>query len=296
MVTICEVGPRDGLQNLDRIFTPCERAELICGLAGAGLTHIEAVSFVNPKRVPQMADAEEVLDLLPELPGVELSGLVLNGKGVERALNTRLTELRFVIVASETFSMRNQNATVAEGLAQFAAAAKQVSGSGIRLVGVIGTAYGCPFEGNIATDKVAEITERLVQDGADEVIFADTVGVGSPVDIRRIGDACLPKLGSVPFGVHLHNTRNTGYANVIEAVQLGARVLDSSIAGLGGCPFAPKATGNIATEDLDYLLSREGMATGLDHEALAALVEDLRAKLPGKVTGQLAAAGWPFSA
>lgn len=293
MVTICEVGPRDGLQNQERVFSVQERADLIVALSDAGLRHIEAVSFVNPKRVPQMADAEAVLDRLPALTGVTLSGLVMNERGVRRALATRLTELRFVIVASETFSRRNQNATPEENLAQFATTAQLVQGSGIRLVGVIGASYGCPFEGRVDPRRVADIAGALVQSGAEEVIFADTIGVASPSDLKRAADCYLPRLEGRPFGVHLHNTRNTGYANALTAVELGARVLDTAIGGLGGCPFAPRATGNIATEDVNYLLTREGMDTGLDHDQLSAIAEELDHMLPGKVTGQLSKAGLP---
>lgn len=293
MVRICDVGPRDGLQNLARSFSVEERVEMISRLADAGLRHIEAVSFVHPQRVPQMAGAEEVLAALPALEGVCLSGLVLNRRGTERALATRLSEIRFAVVASETFSRRNQNAKVQESLADFAETAALVRAASRRVVGVIGTAFGCPFEGRIDEKAVAQITAGMVEAGAEEVVFADTVGVAAPADIRRVLHVSLPALQGRPFGVHLHNTRNTGYACAMQAIARGASVLDSSVGGLGGCPFAPNATGNIATEDLNYLLSREGLSTGIDHDRLIELVRWLEERLPGRISGQLANAGWP---
>jgi isopropylmalate/homocitrate/citramalate synthase len=294
MFRICDVGPRDGLQNLSRVYSTDDRKDLIERLAAADVRHIEAVSFVHPARVPQMADAEEVLDKLPELDGVLLSGLVLNAKGTERALRTRLGEIRFAAIASETFSQRNQNATVNDSLTAFSRTADLVAGSRKRLVGCIGTAFGCPFEGWVPEEEVARIVRHMVRDGAEEIILADTIGVAAPADIRRVVSACLPELKGKPFGVHLHNTRNTGYACAIQAIALGATILDSSIGGLGGCPFAPRATGNIATEDLDYLLTREGISTGLDHMALAEVVGWLKDRLEVKLSGQLADAGWPI--
>ena len=292
MLRLCDVGPRDGLQNIPRQFSVEEKIHLICELAAAGVGHIEAVSMVNPARVPQMAGAEDVLAGLPELPGVTLSALVLNRRGAERALATRVDEIRYAVVASDTFCKRNQNMTTEESLADFAATAELVRGSGRGYVAVIATAYGCPFEGEIAPDRVAEMTGRVIDAGAQEVIFADTIGVAAPSDIRRVYEACAPELGDLPWGVHFHNTRNTGYANLLEAVALGASVVDASIGGLGGCPFAPRATGNVATEDVNYLLSRQGLTTGLDHGRLATIVAWLEERVSDKITGQVARAGW----
>lgn len=291
-VTICEVGPRDGLQNLARLFSVDERAHLIAGLAAAGLRQIEAVSMVNPARVPQMAGAEDVLAALPPLTDVQLSALVLNRKGAERALATRAAELRFAVVASDTFCRRNQGMGSDDSVAAFAAVAPLVRDAGRRLTGVIATAYGCPFEGEVPPARVAEMAGALVAAGADQIVLADTIGVAAPRDIGRVHDACRDALGGLPWGVHLHNTRNTGYANVIAALERGATIVDAAIGGLGGCPFAPRATGNIATEDVHYLLAREGIETGLDHDRLAALVEWLALRVPDKITGQLARAGW----
>mgnify|MGYP000845528175 FL=1 len=291
-VTICEVGPRDGLQNLPRLFSVQERAHLIAELAAAGLRQIEAVSMVNPARVPQMADAEAVLDALPPLPAVQLSALVLNRRGAERALATGVRELRFAVVASDTFCRRNQNMGSDDSLAAFAAVAPMVGQAGRQLTGVIATAYGCPFEGEIAPARIAQMAEALRRAGADRIVLADTIGVAAPRDIARVHDACRDALDGIAWGVHLHNTRNTGYANLMTALERGAGIIDASIGGLGGCPFAPRATGNIATEDVHYLLHREGIDTGLDHDRLALLVEWLAERVPDKITGQLARAGW----
>ncbi|CAM3285457.1 hydroxymethylglutaryl-CoA lyase [Paracoccus nototheniae] len=291
-VTLCDVGPRDGLQNLARIFSVQERAHIVTELAAAGLRQIEAVSMVHPARVPQMADAEALLDSLPALTGTTLSALVLNRKGTERALATRAAEIRFAVVASDTFCQRNQNMDSDDSIAAFAAIAPMVRDAGRSLTGIIATAYGCPFEGEVAPSRIARIAEALLQAGADQVVLADTIGVAVPRDIARVHDACRRVLGAAPWGVHLHNTRNTGYANLMTALDRGATIIDASIGGLGGCPFAPRATGNIATEDVNYLLAREGIETGLDHDRLAALVDWLAERVPDKITGQLARAGW----
>ncbi|TKW64934.1 MAG: hydroxymethylglutaryl-CoA lyase [Paracoccus denitrificans] len=290
-VTICDVGPRDGLQNLSRQFTVDEKHHLVSGLAAAGLRSIEAVSMVNPARVPQMAGAEELLSGLPELPDVTLSALALNLKGVKRALATRVSEIRFAVVASDEFCKRNQNMTSDESLAEFVAAAAVVNEDERQMTGVVATAYGCPFEGEISPSRVADLSAGMIEGGANEIIFADTIGVATPSGIKQVWRAVRETLGDVRWGVHLHNTRNTGYANLLTALDCGASIVDSSIGGLGGCPFAPRATGNIATEDVHYLLEREGIATGLDHERLAALVGWLEERVPDKITGQLARAG-----
>lgn len=294
-VTICDVGPRDGLQNLARTFSVEERAHIVTELAAAGLLQIEAVSMVNPARVPQMAGAEALLDGLPPLPGTQLSALVLNRKGAERALATRVAEVRFAVVASDTFCRRNQNMSSDDSVAAFAGIAPMVREAGRSLTGVIATAYGCPFEGEVPPARIATMAEALCAAGADQIVLADTIGVAVPRDIARVHDVCRAALGTTPWGVHLHNTRNTGYANLMAALERGASIVDAAIGGLGGCPFAPRATGNIATEDVNYLLQREGIVTGLDHDRLAALVEWLAARVPEKITGQLSRAGW-FSA
>lgn len=292
MVTICEVGTRDGLQNLSRLFSVEEKRHMIMALHEAGIRHFEAVSMVNPARVPQMAGAEELLHDLPGMPDTVLSALALNKRGAERALATRATEVRFAAVASDTFCRRNQNMSSDDSVAEFRAIAPIAKQAGRRIVAVIATAYGCPFEGEISPARVASMAEAMLDGGADQVIFADTIGAAAPRDITTVHETCRDIIGATPWGVHLHNTRNTGYTNLLAALDCGAEVIDAAIGGLGGCPFAPRATGNIATEDVHYLLHRQGIKTGLDHDRLAKLVEWLAERVPDKITGQLSRAGW----
>lgn len=301
MVEICEVGPRDGLQNLRRIFSVGERADLIGRLAAAGLKRIEAVSFVNPARVPAMADAESVLARVEVPADCRLAGLVMNRKGAERALRARLHEVRYVVVASESFSMRNQGAGVAENVATFARIADAVAEAGKVRTAVVAASFGCPFEGEVDPVRVADIVAELVEAGAEEIVLADTIGVAVPGQVRALAGLCRPRLRGRPLGFHFHNTRNTGFANAVAAIEAGASVLDASIGGLGGCPFAPGASGNIATEDLSYLIDREA-ATGNaaakaaalpDMEAMAAIVGWLAGFVPEEISGMVHKAG-PF--
>lgn len=293
MVEICEVGPRDGLQNLARVFTVEERARLISRLAAAGLRRIEAVSFVNPMRVPAMGEAEAVLAQLRIPDDCRLSGLVMNEKGVARALDTRLDELRYVVVTSETLSQRNQGCATWESAAAFGRIEPTVRASGRALTGVVAAAFGCPFEGEVDPARVADIVASLIDAGADEIIIADTIGVAVPGEVRRLAELCRPALKNRPLGFHFHNTRNTGFANAVAAIEAGAATLDASIGGLGGCPFAPGASGNIATEDLVYLLSREGAGDTPDLAALIGVVDWLARLVPADVSGMMRKAG-PF--
>lgn len=289
---ICEVGPRDGLQNLKRVFSIEERARLIEMLAQSGAHRIEAVSFVNPARVPQMADAEAVLERLELDDDVHLAGLVMNERGANRALATRLNEIRTVIVASETFSRRNQNAGVDECIEAFALMAPTIRAEGRMLTGVVAASFGCPFEGRIEPQRVVDIVKALIESGADEIVLADTIGVGVPADVKRLAGLCRPHMAGKPLGFHFHNTRNTGYANAVAAIDAGANVLDASIGGLGGCPFAPAATGNISTDDLLYLMRGTGLDVPLSFEGLVEITQWLDERLPGELPGQLRKAGW----
>lgn len=296
-MTICEVGPRDGLQNLKRLFSVDERIELINRLSSTGVRRIEAVSFANPKRVPQMAGAEEVLAGIDRPPGVEFAGLVMNERGAGRALATNLQEIRIVVVASETFSQRNQAASVEQAIDVFRRVAGDVKSSGRRLTGVIAAAFGCPFEGSVAPELVAGITSQLVEAGADEIILADTIGVGVPTQVETLFELTRARIGDIPIGFHFHNTRNTGLANAYAGWRCGAVILDSSIGGLGGCPFAPAATGNIATEDLVHMLRNMNVAVDPDLKQLIEHVGWLRRLVPDDIAGQLADAGaFPESA
>jgi isopropylmalate/homocitrate/citramalate synthase len=283
-VTVCDVGPRDGLQNEQAVLEPSVRAELVNRLAGTGLPAIEAVSFVHPERVPQMAGAEEVVAGIERRPDVTYSGLVLNAKGAARFAETDLDELHFNLAATDTFGRRNQNATPEEALAALGAieSEKPVSVS-------ISVAFGCPFEGAVDPGRVLELVDRATELGAAEVVLADTIGVAVPRQATSLIAAAAKRARRT--GVHLHNTRNTGFASAYAALEAGATVFEASVGGLGGCPFAPRATGNVATEDLVYLLHGEGVETGVDLDALIAVSEWLERVLGRELPGQLYRAG-----
>jgi (R)-citramalyl-CoA lyase len=286
-----EVGPRDGLQNEQQVVPPETRAELVERLASAGLTRIEAASFVNPERVPQMAGAEDVVAALDRRDGVVYAGLALNERGYERLRETGLDEVSFAVAATESFSQRNAGASVEESLTAAEEIVTRARGDQIRASLTISVAFGCPFEGPVPPDRVVEIAERLARTEAVEIVLADTIGVATPTQVRRLVER-VGKLGK-PVGGHFHNTRNTGFANAYAALEAGVSMLDASVGGLGGCPFAPKATGNIATEDLVYLLEGEGVETGVDLDALIAISEWLEELLGRQLEGYVYRAG-PF--
>jgi len=288
-VTVCDVAPRDGLQNDAVVLESSVRAELVNRLAAAGLPRVETVSFVNPARVPQMAGAEEVVAAIERRPGVVYAGLVLNERGYDRLAATGLDEAHFAFAATETFNQRNQGAAVAESVEAAGRIVGRAHEDGIRATVTIGVAFGCPFEGEVEPQHVVRLAERLAAFGPDEIVLADTVGVGTPGRVGRLVES-VAGLG-LPVGVHLHNTRNTGLANAYAAVQAGALVLDASVGGVGGCPFAPRATGNIATEDLVYLLHGEGIETGIDLEGLIGVAEWLEGVLGRQLEGQVYRAG-----
>lgn len=288
-VTLCDVGPRDGLQNDPKILEPAVRAELTDRLAAAGVPRVEAVSFVNPARVPQMAGAEEVVAALNRRPGTVYAGLVLNDKGYDRLVATGLDELHFAFASTETFNQRNQGAAVAESIASAVRLVGRSREDGLRSTVTIGASFGCPFEGAVDPGRITAIVAELAEAAPDEIVLADTIGAGTPTRVRTLVAAAVQ--AGAPIGVHLHNTRNTGYANAIAALEAGASMLDASIGGIGGCPFAPRATGNIATEDLVYMLHGEGVETGVDLDALVAIAEWLEAVLGRPLEGQVYRAG-----
>jgi hydroxymethylglutaryl-CoA lyase/(R)-citramalyl-CoA lyase len=288
-VTICDVGPRDGLQNQPKILEPSTRAELVNRLAGAGLPRIEACSFVNPARVPQMAGAEEVVEGIDRVEGVTYAGLALNELGYERLASAGLDEVHFAFAATETFNQRNQNASVDESVHAAKRIVDRAHADGIRATVTIGVSFGCPFEGAVDSAKVRSLAEQLSVGGADEIVFADTIGVGVPRQVEQLVSEGV-KLGK-PVGVHLHNTRNTGFVNAYAAIDAGATVLDASVGGIGGCPFAPRATGNISTEDLVYMLHGEGIETGIDLDELISVAEWLEGVLERQLEGQIYRAG-----
>lgn len=288
-VTVCDVAPRDGLQNDAKVLDPATRAELVNRLAAVGVPRIEAVSFVSPARVPQMAGAEEVVAAIERRDGVVYAGLALNDRGYDRLRETALDEVHFAFAVSEEFNQRNAGASVESSVEAGERIIERAHGDGLRATVTLGTAFGCPFEGRVDPSRVLELAGRFAGAGADEVVFADTVGVGVPQQVRELvgGAAGL----GVPVGVHLHNTRNTGIANALAAVEAGARVLDASVGGVGGCPFAPRATGNISTEDLVYLLHGEGIETGIDLDALVGVARWLEEILGRELEGMVYRAG-----
>ena len=276
-VTLCDVGPRDGLQNEPETLAPDVRAELVRRLAAAGLPRIEAASFVAPGRVPQMAGAEEVVAAVGEVDA-ELAGLVLNERGYERLATTALDRVNVTLAATETFNRRNGNASLAEATERVE---RILGATELPATATISCSFGCPFEGEVDPGVVADLAARLEAAGAGEIVLADTIGVATPGVVK----ALVGRTGAA--GGHFHDTRHTGVANAWAALEAGATVLDASVGGLGGCPFAPRATGNVATEDVLYLLDREGVETGVDLEAVIAvaawLEELLGRELPGRV-------------
>jgi hydroxymethylglutaryl-CoA lyase/(R)-citramalyl-CoA lyase len=290
-VTVFDVGPRDGLQNEPDVLAPEVRAELVDRLVRAGLSAVEVASFVDPRRVPQMGGADEVVAAIERVDGIVFAGLALNERGYERLAACELDEVRFAFGATESFNRRNQNASVEESLAAAGRIVSRAREDGIRATVNISVAFGCPFEGRVDERRVLELAERVAESGPDMTLLADTIGVAVPAQVRGL-TAKVAELG-VPVGGHFHNTRSTGYANALAALEAGATVLDASVGGLGGCPFAPRATGNIATEDLVYLLHGEGVETGVDLDALVGVAEWLEELLGRRLEGQVYRAG-PF--
>jgi hydroxymethylglutaryl-CoA lyase len=269
-IEIVEVGPRDGLQNEREIVSTANKLLLIERLVASGIRRIEVASFVNPAKVPQMADAEAVVAALPDRADVTWIGLVLNERGADRALSTRIDQLGAVCVATDSFAMRNQGQTSDGSVAVAGRIAALANAAGRSAQVTIGAAFGCPFEGEVPPDRVVAMAEALAGTGVVEIALADTIGVAVPAQVAalvgRVRDAVAP----LPVRVHFHNTRGTGIANVWAAIGAGAASVDASLGGLGGCPFAPGAAGNVATEDVAYMLARSGVATGLDLDALIA--------------------------
>ena len=282
MITICDVGPRDGLQNEKDVLPPETRAELINRLAATGLERIEAVSFVRDDVVPQMAGAEEVVERISRRENVEYSGLVLNETGYERFQMVGLDRMNVTLGATDSFNQRNANATLDEAKRR---ASVIISYRPALITVTISVAFGCPFEGRVDPAVVRELVEHFRGVGVEEVVLADTIGVATPRQVTSLVEETKAD------GFHGHNTRNTGFANAYAALEAGVKTLDASIGGLGGCPFAPRATGNIATEDLVYMLEGDGIETGLDLDALISISEWLESLLGRPLEGQVYRAG-----
>jgi len=290
-IEIVEVGPRDGLQSEGIVFPTQRKLELIARLVDAGIRRLEVASFVAPRRVPQMADAEAVMAGLPHREGVTYVGMVLNLKGFERAVAAGCREIGMVIVASDTFNRRNQGASTQESTQAWLEIATAARSCGVRAQVTIAAAFGCPFEGEVPLVKVLDVAQRAAAGGPCEITFADSIGVGVPAQVSEMIGRARELLPDVPLRAHFHNTRNTGIANAYAALQAGVRSLDASIGGIGGCPFAPAATGNIATEDLMYLLERSGIETGISLPALLETSEWLQRQLGKPLPAMLLKAG-----
>jgi hydroxymethylglutaryl-CoA lyase/(R)-citramalyl-CoA lyase len=293
-LTICDVGPRDGLQNEARTLEPPVRAELCDRLAAAGLKRMEAASFVNPKLVPQMAGAEDVMAALHRKPGTSYAGLVLNEKGYERAVAAGVDEVHYAISAADEFGRRNQNATTEQGLKTALALTARARSERVPITVTLSVSFGSPFDGPVPASRVLEIVEHLMAVPPDEVCLADTIGVGVPTQVRELVRGARALGANV--GAHFHNTRNTGYANALAALEEGVVSLDASVGGAGGCPFAPNATGNIATEDLVYMLRGMGVDTGIDLDKLIETSHWLGRALGKELPSMLSRAGdYPVS-
>ncbi|KUL26479.1 hydroxymethylglutaryl-CoA lyase [Actinoplanes awajinensis] len=273
-ISIREVAPRDGLQNEDPI--PADgKVELIDALSGTGVRRIEAVSFVHPKAIPQMADADEVWSRITRNPDVRYSALIPNTRGAQRALAAGLREIEVVVSASDTHNRRNLNRTTDESLDDIAGLIPLVHAAGATLEVIVATSFGCPFEGDISPTRVAEIVARVRADGADRIAFGDTTGMATPRRVRDLLSEVRPDL------LHFHDTRGTGLANIVTALELGIVEFDASAGGLGGCPYAPGASGNVATEEVVHMLHDMGYDTGIDLDRLIATAE-LAERLVGR--------------
>jgi len=264
-VAICEVGPRDGLQNEAQPVAAADKVRYIEMLVDAGVTTIEVTSFVHPKAVPQLADADAVFPAIRKRAGVRYLALVPNERGLDRALAAGVRDIVVFTAASETFAQRNIRMSIEESLATFGAVIARAKDAGMRVRAALSTAFGCPFEGSVPPANVVRVARALVELGADELSIADTIGVATPNGVVAVVDALVANgIGLDRFGLHFHDTRGTALANIVTALELGVREFDSSSGGLGGCPFAPGATGNVATEDVLYMLHGMGIATGID--------------------------------
>jgi hydroxymethylglutaryl-CoA lyase len=284
-VTICEVGPRDGLQNEAQSVPAEAKIRYIEMLVDAGITVIEATSFVSPKAVPQLADADTVFPAIIKRDGVRYITLVPNARGLDRALAANVREIAVFTAASETFAQRNIRMTIDESLAVFGSVIARAHAPGMRVRASVSTAFGCPFEGAVAVDAVVRVAQALLAAGADSLSIADTIGVATPNQVIDVTSALLAAgITLEQFGLHFHDTRGTGLANIMAGLQLGVHEYDASAGGLGGCPFAPGATGNVATEDVLYLLDGMGIATGIDIER----VRDASRFIGSILTGRLA--------
>lgn len=290
-IEVIEVGPRDGLQNEAKVLPPEVRAEFIHRLQDAGARRIEVTSFVNPARVPQMGEAERLVSLLVRSPGASYIGLVLNDRGFDRAVEAGMDEINYAFAATDVFNQMNTRMTTGESLRMWEGLAARGRDAGVRMTLTIGVAFGCHFGGEVAVDHVVRLARRAVEAGAEELAVADTIGVAVPTQIEELLTALQRELPGTPLRLHLHNTRNTGFANAAAAIRVGVTTLDASSGGIGGCPFAPNAAGNIGTEDLTYMVERMGLETGLSLPALIETASWIEGHLGHQITAMLGRAG-----
>jgi hydroxymethylglutaryl-CoA lyase len=291
MIEICEVGPRDGLQNEPKLVSTETKVELIKKLIDSGIRIIEAVSFVNKKVVPQMADAEEVMRLVPKRNDVRYAGLILSRSGLERALHTDVDFLHVVTTTSDSFNLRNVKRTVDQSIEELTKVIEEGAASK-GVAGVLGTAFGCPFEGEVPLSRVLKVTESFLKAGCTEITLADTTGMANPLQVQNVVAAFQKQFGKdLTFGLHFHNTRGLGLANILAGYQAGVTSFDSSIGGLGGCPFAPKAVGNVCTEDMVNMFKGMNVETRTDLEGLVEAAQWLERNMERPLDGMLMKAG-----
>jgi hydroxymethylglutaryl-CoA lyase len=289
-ISLREVGPRDGLQNEDPVPTEAKVA-LIDALSRTGVRRIEAVSFVHPKAIPQMADADEVWKRIDRNAAVRYSALVPNLRGAERALAAGFAEIEAVVSASDTHNRKNVNRSTAESLDDIAQLINAAHDAGATAQVIVSTAWGCPYEGDVPESRVVEVASRAVRDGADAISFGDTTGMATPSRVRRLIGEFRSAHADVPLNVHFHNTRGTGLANVLTALELGVTDFDASVGGLGGCPYAPGATGNVATEELVHMVEDMGVSTGIDLDAMIDAAAEAERIVGRKLPSQVLRAG-----
>ena len=290
-ITIVEVGPRDGLQSEPEILPTDSKVAFIEKAIDAGIRRLEVASFVHPKRVPQMADAEALIERLPQRDDVSYIGLIMNERGLDRALSTGIGEIGMVVVASDTYNRKNQGVGTDESVAAWRSIAKRAQENGLRANVMISSAFGCPYEGEVKLERVVELAEQVIEAGPAELGIADSIGVAVPAQVTELLGAVRAVTGDLPLRCHFHNTRNTGLANAQAAVDAGVTYLDASIGGIGGCPFAPAATGNIPTDDLLYMLERSGVETGVSLEKIIDVSRWLESELGRGVPALLPKAG-----
>ena len=290
-ISILEVGPRDGLQSEPEILPTEVKKEFITRTINAGIKQIEVTSFVHPKKVPQMADAEKLVESLPENDDVTYIGLIMNQRGFERARDCGIDEVGMVIVSTDTYNMKNQNVVTQESIDNWLSIAAEAKSAGIRTSVVIACSFGCPYEGEIDPEHIASIAEQILKGKPDVLGLADSVGVAVPSQIKETFSLVKELAPSIPLRTHLHNTRNTGLANAAAAVEAGVSIIDASTGGIGGCPFAPRATGNIPTDDLLYMLDRSGIETGVDLRQVVKTTDWLEEQLGRAVPAMVPKAG-----